>query len=177
MDNSTIIFVVTLAAAFLVLRWLIKPIPQSVPDEFNIPDPLAQPRELRRTQRQHVTESMIEVVQAIAPHLLVSQIRHSLQQTGSVELTVNEYMLAGTLPYPPGESAPVAVPEEPERKKPTGPTKNLLEKYNVDVNAAPLETPVDQPWGSTSTERLDLLQRRREEMILKARSRIASEKA
>lgn len=178
MDNSTIIFIFTLVVAFVFLRWFITPIPQSVPEEFNLPDPQRQsqsqlnaPRSRQRATRE-VTQSMIEVVQAIAPQLNPAQIRFSLQRTGSVEATVEEYMESGNLPYPPGYTPPSG-DEENHDVAPTGGLQNLLEKYGLDANGMLQPEPIaEAKWGKDKAERGQLLQKRREEMILKARRRM-----
>lgn len=179
MDNSTIVFIFTLVVAFIVLRWLITPIPQSVPDEFNIPDPQrvqAQNNERPRSRAaREVTQSMIEVVQAIAPQLSPVQIRFSLERSGSVEATVEEYMTNGNLPFPPGYVAPAATEEEDANHNvaPKESLKNLLEKYGLDAEGMlkPEGVP-EAKWGKDKAERTELLQQRREEMILKARRRM-----
>lgn len=182
MDNSTIVFIITLVVAFVFLRWLISPIPQSVPEEFNIPDPQSRshrnqpsaPRTRNRTSRE-INPSMIEVVRAIAPHLTTSQVRYSLERTGSVEATVEEYMENQSLPFPPGES-PIdhGADGDAHNVAPLGETKNLIEKYGLDLNGNHdqeiLET--TGKWGKDKNERQQLLQKRREEMILKARRRM-----
>lgn len=178
MDNSTIFFIASLLVAFVFLRWLISPIPQSVPDEFNIrtsigrtPDSAqAAPNPARRTSRREITESMIEVVRAIAPQLTDSQIRYSLERSGSVEATVDEYMENLTLPFPPGE-APPAEPEETHNVAPSE-LKTLLEKYQVQDDGQEKGLPVEGKWGKDEVERTDLLRKRREEMILRARRRL-----
>lgn len=123
MDTSTILFVVTLAVAFIFLRWLISPIPQS--NEFGLDSAStalstsgtssgstsnstsasasASARRSSGTRnRRPVADSMIDVVLAIAPTLTREQIAHDLRRTGSVEQTVDRYMELGTLPHPPG---------------------------------------------------------------------------
>ncbi|GEQ66515.1 hypothetical protein JCM33374_g178 [Metschnikowia sp. JCM 33374] len=172
MDNSTIIFIIILALALIILRWFISPIPQSVPDEFNIPDPARQspvsssyPR-----QRRQVTDSMIEIVQAIGPHLSVSQIKYSLEKSGSVEATVEALMENGTLPFPPGEES--AEPSTPEVNRSDGDSKtsskSLLEKYDLDAEENE-STGTDAKWGKDENERVSFLHKRKAEMILRAR--------
>lgn len=107
MDISTIIFIVTIAIAFIFLRWLISPIPQT--NEFGIPsEPSGEARSTaisstRTTARSRrpVSDSMIEVVATIAPSLTREQIIYDLQKTGSVELTINNYIENNGLPFPP----------------------------------------------------------------------------
>ncbi|EGW32116.1 uncharacterized protein SPAPADRAFT_61200 [Spathaspora passalidarum NRRL Y-27907] len=177
MDYSTIIFIATLAIAFLFLRWLIAPIPQT--NEFDIPPTASRSTAAttsanasattttssQRRNRRPVTDSMIEVVQTIAPGLTREQIRYDLENTGSVELTVERYMELGDLPFPPGYTPSPAPPAEPETgssssnstKAVSGKPVNLLEKYNVDVDSG--------------YEGQTLLQRK-QQMIANARKRL-----
>ena len=123
----------------------------------------------QRRGRRPVTDSMIEVVQSIAPMLTVEQIRYDLENTGNVEATVNRFMELGDLPFPPGYVAPPPPPPpqttEHELRKEILLGKrsiNLLEKYHIDI---------DNP--NTSND--NSLQQKREEMILNARRRLAAQ--
>ncbi|CCG21928.1 Cue1 protein [Candida orthopsilosis Co 90-125] len=114
MDSSAVLFAVTIVIGFIFLRWLISPIPET--NDFNI-DTSALSKEqdgegtsssstsegtsAKSRNRRQVTDSMIEVVQTIAPRLTVEQIRFDLEKTGSVEVTVDNYMQNGDLPHPP----------------------------------------------------------------------------
>lgn len=173
MDTSTLMFMATLAVAFLILRWLIRPIPQSVPEEFNVPDPTRRNQQPVRRQtasaNRAVTDLMVEVVQAMAPQLTVSQIRHSLQRTGSIEATINEYMDNGDLPFPPGETRVHMTETAAHKKKPLGASRNLLEKYGI-TDADLLDPGYLASAGKGDRE--DVLQRRRTEMIVRARKRM-----
>jgi coupling of ubiquitin conjugation to ER degradation protein 1 len=53
---------------------------------------------------------MIEVVETVAPELTREQIEYDLQRTGSVELTVNNYMENGGLPFPPNSTRNTTIP-------------------------------------------------------------------
>lgn len=172
MDQSTLIVLFTLAAVFVMLRWFIAPIPQSVPEEFDIPDPSRRrtSQSTRQRSRRPVTDSMIEVVQTIAPQLTVSQIRFSLERTGSVETTVNEFMENGDLPFPPGEAAPDSQPAQKQTSR-SNRSESLLERYGVTYQDVPEEIPLGT-WGLSESERIDLLQKRKADMILKARNRM-----
>lgn len=181
MDNSTIIFIVTLVVAFVFLRWLISPIPQSVAGEFNLPDPDEaadendRPRPQRRRGARAVNDSMIEVVQAIGPQLTTDQIRYSLERTGSVEATVEEYMANGALPSPPGEPSSVAPQEADIQRLKSSDSQTLLEKYDVSGRDEILnedEPDVTGTWGKDKKERLNILQKRKENMIIRARQRM-----
>lgn len=80
-----------------------------------------------------------------------------------------------SLPFPPGES-PVDHDADGDARNvaPLGELKNLIEKYGLDLNGNHdqdiLET--TGKWGKDKSERQQLLQKRREEMILKARRRM-----
>ncbi|RLV95259.1 Coupling of ubiquitin conjugation to ER degradation protein 1 [Spathaspora sp. JA1] len=172
MDYSSIIFIATLAIGFLFLRWLIAPIPQNQEYDINPTAPNTSTSTSRNTStsqrrnRRPVNDSMIEVVQSIAPHLSREQIRYDLENTGSVEQTVERFMELGTLPFPPGhtpvpEPAPVQQPETGSNSTAVSSTAgkpvNLLEKFDVDVNS--------EYEGQT------LLQRK-QQMIVNARKRL-----
>ncbi|KAI3403307.2 CUE1 [Candida oxycetoniae] len=185
MDSTTVIFIVTIVVAFIFLRWLITPIPQDS-DFPNISSgntgtvaagSSASGRATsrgsmsvtRRNGRQ-VNDSMVEVVQTIAPNLTVEQIRFDLENTGSVEVTIDRYMELGTLPFPPGYVPPTPAPEpssnaEGEEKKKSKEAEkesiNLFKKYNIDVNNPILDSD-------------DIVKNRRNEMIFNARKRMAA---
>lgn len=55
-----------------------------------------------RTKRV-VTRDMIEIVQTLAPHLHEDQIKFSLEKTGSIELTINDFMEGKDFPFPKEE--------------------------------------------------------------------------
>lgn len=53
-------------------------------------------------KRVPVTDDMVEVVQALAPHLDADRIRYDLEKTGNIELTVGRYLQnGGKLPMRP----------------------------------------------------------------------------
>ncbi|CCF57816.1 hypothetical protein KAFR_0D01690 [Kazachstania africana CBS 2517] len=61
---------------------------------------LSEEEETITPRKRPVTKGMIEIVQTMAPNLSVAQIKHSLEQTGSIEKTM-ESVLRGddfTLP-------------------------------------------------------------------------------
>lgn len=191
MEHSTVIFVLTLSIAFVFLRWLITPIPPSLPFETTSNESTASSSGTRnpenggstatnRRNRREVSDSMIEVVQAIAPQLTPQQIRYDLQRTGSVEVTIENFMETGTLPFPPGESPNVHLDEDSEghNHAPTSTADpNLIAKYHLEskVNEDVEDSQNKGKWASSKEERSDILSRRREEMILKARKRLASQ--
>lgn len=202
METSTVVFFATIAAGFLILRWLISPIPDQLEEAAAAH---ATQRDGRRptpsTQsRRPVTDSMIDVVQAIAPQLTRGQIRMDLERSGLVEVTIDRFMEEGTLPMPPMSEAEnesenersETDENENERSERSGRSgsgrsergrseaasgikpANLIERYG-------LESKIDQDVANaainsaTSQDKIDLLSTRREEMILNARRRLAAQ--
>lgn len=205
MDNSTLVFIGVLGIAFIFLRWLIAPIPPQLPSELNealansssnntgsannsrsansnaYSDSSLQ--NITRRQRREVSDDMIEVVQTIAPQLTRGQIRMDLERTGSVEVTIERYMETGSLPFPPGESAQ-AQSLQPDisahSKAPKKSPENLIKKYGLDSKVdtetdEDIENIEENKWGANKEERNSLLNKKREEMILQARRRLASQ--
>lgn len=93
-----------------------------------------------------VNDHMIDLVQNIAPGLHREQIRHDLEQTGSVDDTVERYLRGETFPFPPGyvplpeestsrasRNTPETAPSDPRKISKIKPD-NLLEKFRVDPN-------------------------------------------
>ncbi|SMN20501.1 similar to Saccharomyces cerevisiae YML101C CUE4 Protein of unknown function [Maudiozyma saulgeensis] len=58
-----------------------------------------------RTAKRNVTTDMIEIVQTMAPTLNVDQIRYSLENTGTIEGTVEAYLSGQEFPFPPRKRA------------------------------------------------------------------------
>lgn len=111
-----------------------------------------------------VTDLMVEVVQTIAPQLVREQIVYDLEKTGSVEITIENYMQNHSLPFPPGYQPPVSQPTKKEEKKTVG-RINLIEKYQVDITGGlPEESPED--------DMNSLLLKRKQRMILEARRKL-----
>lgn len=93
-----------------------------------------RPRRIRRP----VNQDMIEVVQSLAPHLHPEQIRYDLEQTGSVEATVERFLSGREMPFPPdyqGEASTTngtTTSSTDPRKRSNIKPDNLLQKYDVD---------------------------------------------
>ncbi|BAP70074.1 coupling of ubiquitin conjugation to ER degradation protein 1 [Kluyveromyces marxianus] len=93
-----------------------------------------RPRRIRRP----VNQDMIEVVQSLAPHLHPEQIRYDLEQTGSVEATVERFLSGREMPFPPDYQAEASTTNgttssstDPRKRSNIKPD-NLLQKYDVD---------------------------------------------
>lgn len=98
----------------------------------------------RRTRRQ-VTNDMVDVVQTLAPQLHREQIRYDLEQSGSVEETVDKFLRGEQFLFPPDyvhQSGTIDRSTNQQslndindpRKKSNIRPDNLLTKYNVDIN-------------------------------------------
>lgn len=159
MDSSTVSLVGTLVVAFVFIRWFLaaEVVP---PTDADAPRQPARP-----AARHHVTQGMVEVVQSLAPHISPAQIRLDLERTGLVQATVDRILDGTVVPLPvaaepKGSAAPVAV-------------ENLAAKLGLadDAGAA---TAVPAGWLEDKDERARRLQLRRQEMVLKARQRMAA---
>lgn len=186
MDSSTLTFVAILAVAFVFLRWFINADEPDLNSPLDVHDvatgdaPERVDAEHIEQQRRPVTTDMIEVVQSIAPHLTVAQIRHDLRRSGSVQETVERVLSEGTLPVPPGGPADVRdgatggnhAADERNSVDNIHP-ENLLEKYKVEEGASgSVSTP---QWSQSPEVRAQTLQEKRSEMILKARKRLEAQ--
>ncbi|KAH3678299.1 hypothetical protein WICPIJ_008849 [Wickerhamomyces pijperi] len=184
MDSSTLIFVSALFVLFIFLKWFI-----SSEDEENqsisnasasttngtttLPHQQLQQQQQPRLRRD-VTTDMIEVVQSLAPHLHVEQIKYDLQKTGSVQITVDRILAGDSLPFPPNYRPPPVTTNSnpvPNNIK----AENLMKKYGVDEFASTgLEKP-ENKWLDSADKREKNLLDKKKEMILKARKRLESQ--
>lgn len=186
MDNTTVLFILALVVVFLFLRWLISPIPHT--DEFSVDTGAARSTSTASgstlqlgsgtatRNRRPVTESMIEIVQAIAPTLTREQIEYDLGRSGLIEQTIENYMESGGLPVPPAshgatplaprDDTPASVLTRSELKSAKQPSKdiNLIDRFDVDVTATAESISSDASGAS--------LKSRKQKMILEARNRL-----
>lgn len=178
LDTSTVTFITTLLAVFVFLRWFIMP---ETPEQTAPP----RPRRVRRPQaepevvrpRRSVTPDMIEVVQTLAPNLTIGQIRMDLERTGSVEATVERYLSEGGLPFPEGET-PRRDDDTESHSKPQNESeaKSAYEKYVVEAKIN--ENPAPKAgWADTKEERMANLQKKKAQMVLRARERMKKEQS
>lgn len=143
-------FLVTIIVGFVLLKWFTQsdqhPSAQALAGQQTTNNVNRQSQQISSTRqrtarrRRAVTPDMIEVVHSLAPHLHEEQIRYSLQQTGSVEESVERFLRGDEFPFPPGYRAPAAStqqqhsgPIDPRKKNNIKPD-NLLKKFNVDPN-------------------------------------------
>ncbi|AQZ10398.1 CUE1 (YMR264W) and CUE4 (YML101C) [Zygosaccharomyces parabailii] len=150
MDQSTLTFLVTIIVGFVLLKWFTQsdqhPSAQALAGQQTTNNVNRQSQQISSTRqrtarrRRAVTPDMIEVVHSLAPHLHEEQIRYSLQQTGSVEESVERFLRGDEFPFPPGYRAPAAGTQQQQagpidpRKKNNIKPDNLLKKFNVDPN-------------------------------------------
>lgn len=146
MDTSTLIFIGTITIAFIFLRWLISPIPQS--NEFA---PVDSSLIHTSSRRRHVLESMIEVVKTIAPSLTREQIIFDLEKTGLVEVTVENYMRSNSLPFPTAEFIRAHGVSSGSSSSRVNPVNGVNEGNNVSTNSANINNTNDNNTNDNKT--------------------------
>jgi coupling of ubiquitin conjugation to ER degradation protein 1 len=129
----------------------------------------------QRDYRRPVDNSMIEVVQTIAPNLSVEQIRYDLERTGSVETTVERYLAQGDLPMPPNPPPRRTEPQSQTNTK-SKQTGSLAARYNItdkdDEEFSEKQADPQKPkWSQSKEERQSQLRKQQQEMILRARQK------
>lgn len=180
-ETSTISFVLALVVGFVVAKWAF------AGDDTSAASQQVNRRQRpgpQRTRRRPVNQAMIEVVQSLAPNLTVEQIRYDLERTGNVEATVERYLSEGSLPFPPGYQAPPAPASHSETasssRASSSEPENLLKKYKVensDINSE-FEGPLQKTtWKDTKEEREAQLRKKQQEMVLRARQKLAKKEA
>jgi coupling of ubiquitin conjugation to ER degradation protein 1 len=187
MDSSTIIFILALVVAFIFLRWFIDSDEDDL-DSFNSSSASRtqqdQPNHQEQAQqrnRRAVTTDMIEVVQSVAPHLSVAQIKLDLERTGSVQETVDRILSGAELPFPAGAGAGAGDHhnEASDERNRTNNIKaeNLLEKFGIDAASTGVSTSAStkKEWSNDSDERHKTLQQKKADLILKARKRLETQ--
>ncbi len=129
---------------------------------------------------------MIEVVQQLAPHLTVGQIKLDLQRTGSVQETVDRFLSEGTLPFPEGEGPNASrtdnAAQDSRNQVDNIKPENLLKKYGVNESkseestaAASGSSTKEKGWSESAEDRANTLQQKKVDMIVKARKRLESQ--
>ncbi|CAG8453592.1 8948_t:CDS:2 [Cetraspora pellucida] len=137
-----------------------------------------------RTRPRPVTPEMVATVCAMFPNIPPVAVQYDLQKTGSVEVTCDNILQHGSLPLPPPTVAsPFAVPSTSHASSSTTSGINvsvthqsLVDRYKlqdaVKKGIVPSEPP--KTWEATPEKRQELLQRKKDAMILQARERSAT---
>jgi len=183
-DGVSIFFAIFIF--FLVFRWLLvtMPPPANTPrrNAGSAAAPSARPNAV-------VSPDMVETVRAMFPHIPTPAIHWDLQKTGSVELTCDNILRQGSLPLPP--SAPTGIVSSGSATtsmamdaaiNDAGSSSStavnissrqlsLVNRYRlqeaVEKNLVPEEPP--KVWETNVDKRQQMLQKRKEAMILQAR--------
>ncbi|SCU97356.1 LADA_0H05842g1_1 [Lachancea dasiensis] len=161
MDASTLAFFGVILTTFVLVKWLLQS--ESHPSALQSPSSTSSDGSpvtgtgsgrssnisaIRRRPRRPVTNDMIDVVRSLAPTLHEEQIRYSLEETGSVEETVEKFLRGDEFLMPPGYTGQSSntgqetsdqrsrnVESSDPRKKSNIHPDNLLNKYKVEVDA------------------------------------------
>ncbi|CAG8559780.1 8469_t:CDS:2, partial [Ambispora gerdemannii] len=144
-------------------------------------------QEQSRVRLQAVTTEMVETVCAMFPNIPPAAIRFDLQKTGSVEVTCDNILRDGGLPLPPPSIAPIVPIQSPTLNASTSASssssainnnntqthQSLVHRYKLHEAVAKDVIPDEPPkqWEVTSEKRHQLLQKRKEAMVLQARKR------
>ncbi|KAK9449041.1 uncharacterized protein V1518DRAFT_427480 [Limtongia smithiae] len=208
-DSAATTLIACVVLGFFLVRWLIAPsassdtrTPSSASSSSSSssstssassPSLATPPASSMFRRRRPVTDDMVDVILAIAPQLSVAQIRHDLEQTGNVEITIERILAEGTLPMPPGV-APRPPPPQLSSSS-TAQSKqypDLIKRYKLedrvaeDGNSTILPTTPSTPvsvaspadkvkWSQSREERQTMLRKQREDMILKARRKLEAD--
>ncbi|CAG8559759.1 6592_t:CDS:2 [Paraglomus occultum] len=147
--NDGISILLAFFVIVVVFRWLLA----STSDTQTLRRPHNTTLDQLRMRPRPVTAEMVETVCAMFPNIPPAAVQYDLQKTGSVEVTCDNILQNGTLPMPPA-----VVPQQPFQ----------LEEA-VAKNVTPEEPP--KTWEQTAEKRAEILRKRKEAMILKARMR------
>ncbi|RPB24627.1 hypothetical protein L211DRAFT_757240, partial [Terfezia boudieri ATCC MYA-4762] len=181
-----------LLIGYLFFRWY----NSSPPSTSSAAGPVSSSSALRRpptAQDLARLQQRAEIVHGMFPQISLSSIKWELQKNGgSVEITTEKILAQGFLPEPP---APVNQDGSAPRSRaptPAGgaasssssspkPYTDLITRYNLADKLAALSSADEvtaqgrgraSAWSQDKQERQALLQKRREEMILKARRKL-----
>ncbi|KAL1918722.1 uncharacterized protein VTP21DRAFT_2744 [Calcarisporiella thermophila] len=175
--NDTVSILVAIFVVVVAFRWLMGG------------DSSSHRRELEnssRTQARRVSPEMINRVHEMFPSIPISAIKYDLQLTGSCEVTCDKILQQGGLPLPPNAQASSSNPPSSTTSSTTlsarissasnnttPPLSSLLHRYNL-MGAVRNGFEMNEPlkvWESTAEKRDEILRRRKEFMILQARSK------
>ena len=153
MDSSVLSIIITLLLGVIILKWFLQSDPHPSADRINRNQVrgsrsshnvrTATSNRNNNNNRHRVTPDMIQAVQNVAPTMDIEQIRYALQQSGSVEITVERYLRGENFPFPPDYTPNVnngssqrssnEASSDP-RKRSNIKSDNLLTKFNININ-------------------------------------------
>ncbi|KAG9297722.1 hypothetical protein G9A89_011237 [Geosiphon pyriformis] len=179
--NDGISILLAIFVIVLIIRWLLGTTPPpSTNNRRGINLTQEQPRRVRP-----VTAEMIETVCAMFPNIPPAAIQFDLQKTGSVEVTCDNILRDGGLPLPPPPvtpAAPIPSTSSPSSSATASSSiannssltqQSLVHRYKLHEAVASDTVPDEPPrqWEATADKRHELLQKRKEAMVLQARKR------
>ena len=175
MDSSVLSIIITLLLGVIILKWFLQSDPHPSTDRISRNqvrgsrsnnNARSATSNRNNNNRHHVTPDMIQSVQNVAPTMDVEQIRYALQQSGSVEITVERYLRGESFPFPPGYTPNVnngssqrssdEINSDP-RKRSNIKSDNLLTKFNININ----DPNCDSEFTDVVYSDLDMDQRKR----------------
>ncbi|KAF0417049.1 CUE domain protein Cue1/4 family involved in ER associated protein catabolism predicted [Gigaspora margarita] len=177
--NDGISILVAIVVIVCVFRWLLGSTPQHAPrnrrGNFLANDP-------PRTRPRPVTPEMVATVCAMFPNIPPVAVQYDLQKTGSVEVTCDNILQHGGLPLPPPTVASsFAIPSTSHASSSSTTSginvpvthQSLVDRYKLQDAVKKGIVPPDPPktWESTPERRQELLQMKKDAMILQARER------
>lgn len=154
-DTSTTIFFATLGALVLGARYYFRSYSTSNTSSIGeSSNDASAPTATPASAPREVTDDMVSVVQVVVPTISKEDIRKDLNETHSVEVTINRLL------------------EKTKKKK--GDT--LFDRYGVDVTrtneaSTSSSNEQDENWVNVREKREEKLRKQKEEMLLKARKR------
>ncbi|GBB85284.1 hypothetical protein RclHR1_11840007 [Rhizophagus clarus] len=136
--------------------------------------------EVPRARLRTVTPEMVETVCSMFPNTPPAAVQYDLQKTGSVEVTCDNILRDGGLPLPPPYAAASSftIPSTTQASTSstgisTSLTQSLIEKYKLQDAVKRGLIPPEPPkkWEVTAEKRQELLQWKKDAMVLQARER------
>ncbi|RIA87620.1 hypothetical protein C1645_432985 [Glomus cerebriforme] len=171
----------SLLFAICLIVWIIKKIRGQTPQQVirnhrgnNVAN------EVPRTRLRTVTPEMVETVCNMFPNIPPAAVQYDLQKTGSVEVTCDNILQNGGLPLPPPYvTASFAIPSTTQAStsstgiNTSSTQQSLIEKYKLQDAVKRGLIPPEPPkkWETTAEKRQELLQWKKDAMVLQARER------
>lgn len=175
MDSSVLSIILTLLVGFIIFKWFLQADTHPSHETANRPQTAQQARRSQRGAQRHgasrgsssrahtVTPDMVQMVQNVAPGLDPAQIKYALQESGSVEVTVERYLRGEEFPFPPNYRPPTAAPSgnnegsSDPRKVSNIRSENLLQRFHIDV----ADPACDAEFANADFQDLEISQRMR----------------